>query len=65
MTSMAASGFAYLSLLFLIETDTLWRLKTCLCAFRRRRALVSGSRVLRTPYLPAVGEHQGPGQGAR
>uniref|UniRef100_A0A8C7CBE9 ATP binding cassette subfamily A member 3 n=1 Tax=Neovison vison TaxID=452646 RepID=A0A8C7CBE9_NEOVI len=39
VTSMAASGFAYLSLLFLIETDTLWRLKTCLCAFRRRRAL--------------------------
>ncbi|KAF3818863.1 hypothetical protein GH733_012280 [Mirounga leonina] len=39
VTSMAASGFAYLSLLFLIETDTLWRLKTCLCAFWRRRAL--------------------------
>uniref|UniRef100_A0A7N5JBB3 ATP binding cassette subfamily A member 3 n=1 Tax=Ailuropoda melanoleuca TaxID=9646 RepID=A0A7N5JBB3_AILME len=39
VTSMAASGFAYLSLLFLIETDTLWRLKTCICAFRRKRAL--------------------------
>lgn len=49
VTSMAASGFAYLSLLFLIETDTLWRLKTCLCAFRRRRVLVSGSRALPTP----------------
>lgn len=42
VTSMAASGFAYLTLLFLIETDLLWRLKTCICAFRRRRALVSG-----------------------
>lgn len=52
VTSMAASGFAYLSLLFLVETDTLWRLKTCLCAFRRRRALVSGSRALPTPPLP-------------
>uniref|UniRef100_A0A452VD19 ATP binding cassette subfamily A member 3 n=1 Tax=Ursus maritimus TaxID=29073 RepID=A0A452VD19_URSMA len=30
VTSMAASGFAYLSLLLLIETDTLWRLKTCI-----------------------------------
>uniref|UniRef100_A0A671G5F2 ATP binding cassette subfamily A member 3 n=1 Tax=Rhinolophus ferrumequinum TaxID=59479 RepID=A0A671G5F2_RHIFE len=39
VTSMAASGFAYLTLLFLIETDLLWRLKTCICAFRRRRAL--------------------------
>lgn len=39
---MAASGFAYLTLLFLIETDLLWRLKTCICALRRRRELVSG-----------------------
>lgn len=46
MTSMAASGFAYLTLLFLVEADLLWRLKTCLCAFRRRRALVSGSGYL-------------------
>lgn len=51
VTSMAASGFAYLSLLFLIETDTLWRLKTCLCAFRRRRALVSGPGAPCTPPL--------------
>lgn len=42
VTSMAASGFAYLTLLFLVEADLLWRLKTCLCAFQRRRALVSG-----------------------
>ncbi|ELK10775.1 ATP-binding cassette sub-family A member 3 [Pteropus alecto] len=40
VTSMAASGFAYLTLLFLIETDLLWRLKTCICAFWRRRALM-------------------------
>nr|KAF6365702.1 hypothetical protein mPipKuh1_000030 [Pipistrellus kuhlii] len=40
VTSMAASGFAYLTLLFLIETDLLWRLKTCICAFRRRRGLM-------------------------
>ncbi|KAF6122834.1 hypothetical protein HJG60_000032 [Phyllostomus discolor] len=37
---MAASGFAYLTLLFLVETDLLWRLKTCICAFRRRRQLM-------------------------
>ena len=43
VTSMAASGFAYITLLFLIETDLLRRLKTCMCAFRRRRQLVSGS----------------------
>lgn len=43
VTSMAASGFAYLTLLFLVETDLLWRLKTCICAFRRRRKLVSDS----------------------
>ncbi|XP_053784251.1 phospholipid-transporting ATPase ABCA3 [Desmodus rotundus] len=40
VTSMAASGFAYLTLLFLIETDLLRRLKTCMCAFRRRRQLM-------------------------
>lgn len=43
VASLAASGFAYLTLLFLLETDLLWRLKFCLCALRRRRALVSGS----------------------
>ncbi|CAK6444803.1 unnamed protein product [Pipistrellus nathusii] len=42
VTSLAASGFAYLTLLFLIETDLLWRLKTCICAFRRRRELMEG-----------------------
>ncbi|KAM8780116.1 phospholipid-transporting ATPase ABCA3 isoform 1-T3 [Rhynchonycteris naso] len=40
VTSMAASGFAYLILLFLIETNLLWRLKTCIWTFRRRRELM-------------------------
>ncbi|XP_066131310.1 phospholipid-transporting ATPase ABCA3 [Saccopteryx bilineata] len=40
LTSLAASGFAYLTLLFLIETNLLWRLKTCIWAFRRRRELM-------------------------
>lgn len=40
VTSLAVSGFAYLTLLFLIETDLLWRLKTCICAFWRRQALM-------------------------
>lgn len=40
---MAASGAIYLTLLFLIETNLLWRLRTFICAFRRRWTLVSGS----------------------
>ena len=51
VTSMAASGFAYLTLLFLVEADLLWRLKTCLCAFQRRRALVSGPSAQLCPTL--------------
>lgn len=50
VTSMAASGFAYLTLLFLVEADLLWRLKTCLCAFQRRRALTE--LYPRTAALP-------------
>ncbi|XP_030704320.1 phospholipid-transporting ATPase ABCA3 isoform X2 [Globicephala melas] len=50
VTSMATSGFAYLTLLFLIETDLLWRLKACLCAFQRRRALTEV--YTRTSALP-------------
>ncbi|XP_012587144.1 PREDICTED: ATP-binding cassette sub-family A member 3 [Condylura cristata] len=50
VASMAASGFAYLALLFLVETDVLWRLKTCLCAFRMRRALIEVSA--QTSALP-------------
>ncbi|ELW67824.1 ATP-binding cassette sub-family A member 3 [Tupaia chinensis] len=40
VTSMAASGFIYLALLFLIETNLLWGLRTTVCAFWRRRTLV-------------------------
>lgn len=58
VTSMAASGFAYLTLLFLIEMDLLWRLKTCICALRRRRALVSGSPT--TVQLPWAHTQGGP-----
>ncbi|XP_007937732.1 phospholipid-transporting ATPase ABCA3 [Orycteropus afer afer] len=36
VTSMAISGFVYLTLLFLLETSLLWRLKTFLCALRGR-----------------------------
>ncbi|XP_027626792.1 ATP-binding cassette sub-family A member 3 [Tupaia chinensis] len=39
VTSMAASGFIYLALLFLIETNLLWGLRTTVCAFWRRRTL--------------------------
>ncbi|XP_058536334.1 phospholipid-transporting ATPase ABCA3 [Ochotona princeps] len=38
-TSMAASGCFYLSLLFLIETNLLQRLRSAVCALRRRRTL--------------------------
>ncbi|KAJ1067367.1 hypothetical protein K5549_010485 [Capra hircus] len=50
VTSMAASGFACLTLLFLVEAGLLWRLKTCLCAFQRRRALTE--LYPRTAALP-------------
>uniref|UniRef100_A0A8C2W134 ATP binding cassette subfamily A member 3 n=1 Tax=Chinchilla lanigera TaxID=34839 RepID=A0A8C2W134_CHILA len=36
VTSMATSGCVYLTLLFLIETNLLWRLRTFICAFWRR-----------------------------
>ncbi|XP_040829453.1 phospholipid-transporting ATPase ABCA3 isoform X2 [Ochotona curzoniae] len=39
VTSMAASGCVYLSLLFLIQTNLLWRLRNAVCALRRRRTL--------------------------
>lgn len=42
VTSMAASGCAYLTLLFLIETNLLRRLRTFVCAFQKRWTLVSG-----------------------
>lgn len=43
VASMATSGFIYLALLFFLETDLLWRFRTCLCAFRRRCALMEAS----------------------
>ncbi|XP_062956081.1 phospholipid-transporting ATPase ABCA3 [Cynocephalus volans] len=39
VASMATSGCVYLTLLFLIETNLLWRLRTFICAFQRRREL--------------------------
>uniref|UniRef100_A0A8C9AW22 ATP binding cassette subfamily A member 3 n=1 Tax=Prolemur simus TaxID=1328070 RepID=A0A8C9AW22_PROSS len=50
VVSMAASGCAYLTLLFLIETNLLWRLRTFLCAFRRRQTLAE--LCTRTSVLP-------------
>ncbi|XP_006893947.1 PREDICTED: ATP-binding cassette sub-family A member 3-like [Elephantulus edwardii] len=50
VTSMVISGFAYLTLLFLLETNLLWRLKTLLCALRGRRRLTEVYG--RAPVLP-------------
>lgn len=50
VTSMAASGGIYLTLLFLIETNLLWRLRTFVCAFRRRWTLAELQN--RTSVLP-------------
>uniref|UniRef100_A0A8D2GDL4 ATP binding cassette subfamily A member 3 n=1 Tax=Theropithecus gelada TaxID=9565 RepID=A0A8D2GDL4_THEGE len=50
VASMAASGCAYLILLFLIENNLLQRLRGILCAFRRRRTLTE--LYTRMPVLP-------------
>uniref|UniRef100_A0A8C8T3P5 ATP-binding cassette, sub-family A member 3 n=1 Tax=Peromyscus maniculatus bairdii TaxID=230844 RepID=A0A8C8T3P5_PERMB len=50
VTSMAASGCIYLTLLFLIETNLLWRLRTFICAFQRRWTLAELQN--RTSVLP-------------
>ncbi|XP_047390358.1 phospholipid-transporting ATPase ABCA3 isoform X1 [Sciurus carolinensis] len=50
VTSMAASGCAYLTLLFLIETNLLWRLRTLVCAFQKRWTLAELHS--RTSMLP-------------
>ncbi|XP_053412499.1 phospholipid-transporting ATPase ABCA3 [Nycticebus coucang] len=50
VASMAASGCAYLTLLFLIETNLLWRLKTFICTFQRRQMLTE--LCTRTSVLP-------------
>ncbi|XP_076998257.1 phospholipid-transporting ATPase ABCA3 isoform X2 [Tamandua tetradactyla] len=49
-TSMAVSGFVHLTLLFLVESNLLRRLRAALCAFRRRRVLTAMSG--RAPVLP-------------
>ncbi|KAK2490464.1 hypothetical protein MC885_020850 [Smutsia gigantea] len=50
VASMATSGLAYLAVLFLVETELPRRLKTCICASRRQRALMEA--YTRTPALP-------------
>ncbi|EHH31333.1 hypothetical protein EGK_12384, partial [Macaca mulatta] len=50
VASMAASGCAYLILLFLIENNLLQRLRGILCAFRRRWTLTE--LYTRMPVLP-------------
>uniref|UniRef100_A0A8C2MH63 ATP-binding cassette, sub-family A member 3 n=1 Tax=Cricetulus griseus TaxID=10029 RepID=A0A8C2MH63_CRIGR len=50
VTSMAVSGCIYLTLLFLIETNLLWRLRTFICAFQRRWTLAELQN--RTSVLP-------------
>uniref|UniRef100_A0A670Y4K3 ABC transporter domain-containing protein n=1 Tax=Pseudonaja textilis TaxID=8673 RepID=A0A670Y4K3_PSETE len=40
LTAMAAQGLSFLLLLFLIETNLLWRMRTIVCDIRRRRKWV-------------------------
>uniref|UniRef100_A0A8C5UJ83 ATP binding cassette subfamily A member 3 n=1 Tax=Malurus cyaneus samueli TaxID=2593467 RepID=A0A8C5UJ83_9PASS len=44
LTSLAVQGFSFLFLLFLIETNLLWRLRTLVCGICRRRKWVSEAR---------------------
>uniref|UniRef100_A0A8C2U6F2 ATP binding cassette subfamily A member 3 n=1 Tax=Coturnix japonica TaxID=93934 RepID=A0A8C2U6F2_COTJA len=41
LTSLTVQGFSFLFLLFLIETNLLWRLKTLVCGICRRRKWVA------------------------
>ncbi|KAI1233942.1 hypothetical protein IHE44_0004397 [Lamprotornis superbus] len=41
LTSLAVQGFSFLFLLFLIETNLLWRLRTLVCGICRRRKWVA------------------------
>uniref|UniRef100_A0A8D2M1Q4 ATP binding cassette subfamily A member 3 n=1 Tax=Zonotrichia albicollis TaxID=44394 RepID=A0A8D2M1Q4_ZONAL len=41
LTSLAIQGFSFLFLLFLIETNLLWRLRTLVCGICRRRKWVA------------------------
>lgn len=43
LTSMTVQGFSFLFLLFLIETNLLWRLRTVVCGICKRRKWVSGT----------------------
>ncbi|XP_053220123.1 phospholipid-transporting ATPase ABCA3 [Podarcis raffonei] len=50
LTSMAVQGLVFLILLFLIETNILWRLKNLVCNVHRRRKWVM--LLNRVPVLP-------------
>nr|XP_060642190.1 phospholipid-transporting ATPase ABCA3 isoform X1 [Anolis sagrei ordinatus]XP_060642191.1 phospholipid-transporting ATPase ABCA3 isoform X1 [Anolis sagrei ordinatus] len=50
LTAMASQGLAFLLLLFLIETNLLWRLRNILCGMHRRRKWVM--LLNRVPVLP-------------
>ncbi|NXD12446.1 ABCA3 protein, partial [Nothocercus nigrocapillus] len=50
LTSLTIQGFSFLFLLFLIETNFLWRLKTLICGICRRRKWVA--LLNRVPVLP-------------
>ncbi|XP_013927414.1 PREDICTED: ATP-binding cassette sub-family A member 3-like, partial [Thamnophis sirtalis] len=50
LTAMAAQGLSFLLLLFLIETNLLWRMRTIVCDLRRRRKWVM--LLNQVPVLP-------------
>ncbi|XP_048350984.1 phospholipid-transporting ATPase ABCA3 [Sphaerodactylus townsendi] len=50
LTSMAVQGLSFLLLLFLIETNLLWRLRTVICSMCRRRKWVL--LLNKVPVLP-------------
>uniref|UniRef100_A0A7M4E1A4 ATP binding cassette subfamily A member 3 n=1 Tax=Crocodylus porosus TaxID=8502 RepID=A0A7M4E1A4_CROPO len=50
LTSMAVQGFSFLFLLFLIETNLLWRLRTVVCGICKRRKWTL--LLNRVPVLP-------------
>lgn len=57
------SGFAYLTLLFLVEKETCCgEAGDCLCAFQRRRALVSGLSWLCRGHLTEASPSWGHGR---
>ncbi|XP_061455423.1 phospholipid-transporting ATPase ABCA3 [Rhineura floridana] len=50
LTAMAAQGLVFLIILFLIETNLLWRLRNLICGMHRRRKWVM--LLNRVPVLP-------------